>query len=1112
MAADEEVTLSIDVDEDVTAALRRIEQRMESLDRQMVESAATARASGHEIAEGIEEAEEASEGLEGAQSSLGEQVRRTSGDFDDQGKRARRHTSQLDNLARGAEKASKKLGGMSRIFTLFKWGAMIQGAALLVPLVYALGAAAGMAVGNLASMAGVIGPMGALFLAAKAGMWAWKLAAEAIKPQTDAITKQFKDLGPQIAKGGLATGLDELNSKMKAWVGVTGDGLTKIGAGIGRAASILGDFSQRQDTLDLTSDIFSSLDRILQHLMSAVLTMLPGVLRLIDSIMPAGERLAGMLDNLATKANGQLVAWTESGRAAAFFNKALDKTVNVVKAVWNFLVGLYNILKIGSDAAGDLSLSLLQVSERFRAFTESTSGQASIAAYFAEAKPVLRELWLLIKDVFKALGGLGSSDDLAALIRQIRTELLPPLVEVLHNVTGSGGLLPALVSLAAAFLRLFATIDPQGLVIIAQALAAVANGLAWCAENIPGFGMLLTVLFTLLTVLGPILFVAAKVIKVVGWLGPVFGRAAEGASKLSAGQRALKGAFDLLKSALGPVGRVLSGLWEWIGPAVRGIGGFVTRLGGMSGIVRGLVQVVLWAGRAIVGFLLGSNPVGWVVTAIIAIISIFVLLYQNCEGFRRFVDGVWQWIKDAAGKVWRGITEDVSSALGFVGDIFGWLGRAWNATVDFIITAAGWIWDHGLKQVVDMIVFAVSWPFKVAWFAIRVFIYAIAAILSVIVAAAEWCWGKIVEGARWLGGVLSAIWGWIVGVASAAWNWLYSNVIKPVVDWVSARWAEFVGFLSWIWQMVVAGATIAWNFVYTNIIAPVINFIRTAWTAFVGFISWIWSMVVSGATTAWNWIYDNVVGPVVSRIQGAWEAFTGWIGSIWARITGPAEAAWNGLKSLIGGVADTVRGTFGAVTDSVKASYNAVADYWNALPTIHLFGYDFELPKLPKWEHGGYTGGQVGLAGEAGPEPIMRGGSMIGMAGLNGPEIGQMPRGSYVVPNPATLASTPGLAKSLPASVAGAISRAMPGAYGGLLGGDQVHTPTEEAPPPRRPDDGSAALARSVRGLAAVLDERPPPISVSGGASAEDNRRMVRDELRRYQRRQAERRQYDYDD
>jgi phage-related protein len=1112
VAADEEVTLSFAADEDVTEALRRIENRLESLDRQFVESAATARASGHEMAEAIEEVETASEQLRAENEQLRAEVKRVSDQLDDQGKKSDKTTSKLGDLAKGTEKASKKLGGMSKIFMMFKWGAIISGVAMLVPLVYALGAAAGMAVGNLASMAGVIGPMGALFLAAKAGMWAWKLAAEAIKPQTDAITKQFKDLGPQIAKGGLASGLDSLNSKMKAWVGVTGDGLTSIGAGIGAAADRLGDFTQRQDTLDLTADIFQSLDRILQHLMSAALTMLPGVLRLLDSIMPAGERLADIIDRGSTSLNKQLVAWTESGRAAAFFNRALDKTITFVKAVWNFLVGLYNILKIGSAAAGDLSGSMLQLSERFRAFTESTSGQASIAAYFEEAKPVLRELWLLIKDVVKGLGGFNDQGGLASLISQIRTELLPPLLDVLHNIVGDGGLLRALISLAAAFLRVFATIDPQGLVIIAQALADVANGLAWCAENIPGFGMLISVLFTLLAVAGPVLWVAAKILKVFDFLAPVLGLASKSTKELSTAQRVLKGAFDLVKSAAAPIGRVLASAWEWIGPAMRGIGGLFTRFGGLSGIIRGVVQVALWAGRAIIGFLLGSNPVGWIVTAVIAIIAIFVLLYNKCDWFRKLVDGIWQWIKDAAVKVWDGITRDVGRAFRFLGDIFSWIGRAFMAVVDFIIMVGKWIWDHGLKQVVGLIVWGFTTAFKIVWFVVRVAIYLIAAVIKGLLWVAEQVWSGIVAAAKWMAGIVVSAFRWIYDTAAAIFGWIYSNIVKPVVDWISARWAEFVSFISWVWSMIVTGATMAWNWLYTNVISPVVSWVVARWNQVVAFFSWLWSVIVGAATAAWGWLYANVIGPVVDWVTARWNQLVGFFSWLWGAITGPAEAAWNGLRDLVNGVADAVKGAFNAVVDSVKGVYNTVADYWNALPTIHLFGHDFEVPKLPKWEHGGYTGGAFGLAGEAGPEPVMRGGNMIGMAGLNGPEMGTMPRGSYVVPNPSTLAANPGLAKSLPASVAGALSRAMPGAYGDLLGSPNVHGESQAAPPPRPRDDGNAALARSVRGLTAVLDERPPPISVSGGASAEENRRMVRDELRRAQAKAAERRKYDYDD
>ena len=166
-------------------------------------------------------------------------------------------------------------------------------------------------------------------------------------------------------------------------------------------------------------------------------------------------------------------------------------------------------------------------------------------------------------------------------------------------------------------------------------------------------------------------------------------------------------------------------------------------------------------------------------------------------------------------------------------------------------------------------------------------------------------------------------------------------------------------------------------------------------------------------------------------------------------------------------------------------------------------------PKLPRWLEGGLTGGKIGLVGEVGPEPIMRGSSMIGMAGMNGPEVRQMPPGSRVVPHPSTLSNTPGLAAKLPASVAGAISRAMPG-YADLLGADSPQDVSVAAPAPSRGDTATAALAGSVRALARAVDERVPPIAISGSPDPAQTRRDIRRALDEHQRAIEARRRWEY--
>ena len=117
--------------------------------------------------------------------------------------------------------------------------------------------------------------------------------------------------------------------------------------------------------------------------------------------------------------------------------------------------------------------------------------------------------------------------------------------------------------------------------------------------------------------------------------------------------------------------------------------------------------------------------------------------------------------------------------------------------------------------------------------------------------------------------------------------------------------------------------------------------------------------------------------------------------------------------------------------------------------------------------------------------------TVLGMLGLNGPEVASIPRGGYVVPNLSTLSALPGLTKSLPAGVAAAVARSVPGYAGALRG--------------RAPrDDG---LKRAVDKLARAMAGRMPPVTVQGTG---DNGDDVYQAWKKVRREEKAKGNYDY--
>lgn len=175
---------------------------------------------------------------------------------------------------------------------------------------------------------------------------------------------------------------------------------------------------------------------------------------------------------------------------------------------------------------------------------------------------------------------------------------------------------------------------------------------------------------------------------------------------------------------------------------------------------------------------------------------------------------------------------------------------------------------------------------------------------------------------------------------------------------------------------------------------------------------------------------------------------------------------WDGIKWAVSGV-----------WDFIKWVYNGIAKGWNAIPDIKIpdvipviGGTSFGLPKLPLLAKGGVVEYGMAIVGEQGPEALVAGGKLLGMVGTSGPELRtDLPRGSYVVPSPGTIAS--GMFHSLPDSVVNAVAE-VPG-YGELL-----NRPSAAPGAPQvdvRVDTGGAEVVEAVDRLTAALTRRPPP-------------------------------------
>lgn len=1086
----DEVRISATLQDDISAALAKIEARLKSVEDEVGKLGRAGAKGGAEFAAGANEAAEAAD-------NMGDQARQAKKPVKDLGDEARKTGAKaaagstgLDLFAKKAEKAGKKGGGLGTVLKAFKFAGIITGVFALVGGLSALGAGAGIAIGGLSPMIGVLAGALPIFAAVKLSMLAFTLAAKVMEPTITRIKNQFTELGPVIARGGLQKGLDYFANSLVKLSKATGKGLSGLGGELGLAARSAGDIAKSTPFLNQVSDIFVGLRPITRDVSMGLLAIVRVLLNILQAALPMAQNMTAVFRQAAEWTQNWSAANLANGKMTAWLNKAYTIFTRSIGVLVDIFIGLFRIFRIGGTYANDMGVSIEQAAYKFRTWTGSAEGQARINQYFYDSLPALREMGKLLGMAAAGLGSLGANQNVAPLLAQIRTEFAPALGELVAKLSGQGGLGPALISAATAVVQLFAGLDFSALTLFIQGVAAVAASLVWLTQNVPGANLAFSLLLgTMLgfKLLSPVWAIVASGAKAYSWIAV----ATAGVGKLSLAQKLLgpsfRGISDILKI-------ISMGFTNWVIPAIKAFA-----VAGMSAL------------RAL-SIALVTTPIGWLILAIMAIVGVILLLWFKCAWFRDAVIAVWnaikaaavatwEWIKNAAMAVWNWLYTAAENTGNFIIAVWegiktgfttavNWISNAWTVLVNGVVAAAQWIWT-GIEPVVNVIVTIFKVAFSIIMFTVETTIYIVVGLITLIAIT------------------FKAVWDFLVWIAKSFWEY----TLKPIFTIIAAVWNImwtaaknlFISFVTGIankWNAFWDAAKAVISFWWNNVVKPIFDAVASAWNTIWGGISDFFSLVWTGITgkiqAFWDWlspiftiigaagaaVWDVIstkVTEVWNGITGKWQQFADWISGIWDIVGKAGSAVWDVIKGAASGVVDFVKGLWEGLVGIVKGAWNFIANGWNGIPSITvpdwiplIGGKTFSLPKLPTLWHGGEAPGGTAIVGEHGPEPLVQNGRVTGMVGMNGPEITGIPKGGYVVPNLRTLSALPGLAKTLPAGVARAVARSVPG-YAGALG------PSSGSSGGGGGSASSNALASAVGRLAAAVGSQMPPVTVNGG-------------------------------
>lgn len=302
-----------------------------------------------------------------------------------------------------------------------------------------------------------------------------------------------------------------------------------------------------------------------------------------------------------------------------------------------------------------------------------------------------------------------------------------------------------------------------------------------------------------------------------------------------------------------------------------------------------------------------ANPITLIIAAIAALVAAFLVLWNNCEGFRNFWIGVWDAIKAAAAAVADWFNETWPVVVSFLQDawsgVTGFFSDIWEGIKNIFSVVGEWFSQkfQEAKDAITVIWDAVSPYFEVVWNAIK-------EIFSVVKTYFQGAFST-----AWT--AIKAVWNTVSGYFSAVWNTIKGifAVVKAVLsgNW-SAAWSAIKGIVG-TWSSYFSG-------VWTSI--------KSVFSAVASWFGSTFSSAKSAITNIWNSI-SGYFKSVYSKITGAFDSiFTDFssvgsniIDGIWAGIS----AGWSWLTGMVSSVAKSLftaaKSTLGIKSPSREFAY-----------------------------------------------------------------------------------------------------------------------------------------------------------------------------------------------
>ena len=248
-----------------------------------------------------------------------------------------------------------------------------------------------------------------------------------------------------------------------------------------------------------------------------------------------------------------------------------------------------------------------------------------------------------------------------------------------------------------------------------------------------------------------------------------------------------------------------------------------------------------------------ANPITWIVVGIMALVAAFVVLWNECEGFRNFWINLWDKIKNA------------------VSVFIDWCKNAWQSIKTAVSDGINWIKEKVLVPISN---------FYIKWIKPPV--------------------DKCIE-------IISKMVEIVIGLYVGLFNLLVNKIIKPIAEWVSKTvnnikdWIKgavdtIKGWFSGLWSKIKEIFSPVANF-FKSIWNNAFNAVKTVFSPIVNFFGNIWGKIKDKFSSLGTSIGDAIGGAVKAGINGVISLIENSINSAISLINGAIK-----LINLLPGV------------------------------------------------------------------------------------------------------------------------------------------------------------------------------------------------------------------